>query len=68
MDNKSDKITALWLVTGKKLDATRGIMSTEKGMVVRTGDTLIQIIPLNAVVAIECEYLDKEVLDKVFDG
>lgn len=61
-------ITALWLTTGKKLEATKGFLLAEKGVLVRISDTGFFTIPTGAVVAIEAFTSSKEELDKVFNG
>lgn len=67
-DLHAQGITAIWLLTGKKLDTTKGLLITEKGLLVRTSDTVFLTIPISAVVAIEAFNSSKDELDKVFDG
>ncbi len=61
-------ITALWLKTGKKLDATKGCLLGETGTLVRLSDTGFLVIPVSSIVAVEAFSSSKDELDGVFNG
>ena len=67
-ESNESKVVTLWLSTGKKLDTTLGAVITDQGLLVRESDVTVLIVPKSHVVAIECLYPSKEVLDKVFNG
>lgn len=60
------KITALWLVTGKKIDTTRGYAIADKGFIVRNGEKTVLAITPTAIVAVECGFENMKEVDDIF--
>ena len=71
------KVTALWLITGKKLESgylgkkeliDSPIILAEEGAIVRSSATKVVVVPPTSIVAVEVEYPDKKSLDEVMNG
>ena len=62
------KVTALWLVSGKRLDGRLGLVLAKEGAIVRSSETKVIIVPPASIVAVEVEYPDKKSLDEVMNG
>ena len=62
------KVTALYLITGKRLDGCLGLILAKEGAIVRSNEIKVIIVPPTSIVAVEVAYPDKKSLDEVMNG